>query len=594
MFVAGLMLSTSTVDLTMVDRSASALAVTNSFSPAVIVNDNQTGDQVVPDMLVTPSGMLFLAWQDPRLGNGHIYTTTSTNNGTSFSPNVKADDSTNTSNPYIVLKAPAVAASSNNTLLLVWQDNRRSWGDYDIYFTKSYDGGKTFKKNVKVDDSNSTAVTWQERPSVAITSSGTICVAWTDDRDRVGQDPRLRIRVAVSTDWGATFSESTEVAPSAGSNSQDEASLVWSGNRLYLAYMDNASGSPHPNICTSVNGGKSFSSPSRLDSENASAVRQSGVRLAAMPGGGAVAVWQDSRNGPWEIFGTTVSANGKVADPDFRVDDDKTGFSQVYPCVSADQLGNVYAAWTDTEDGSSSAVRFSYMTDASGVFNSSIMISQAPPFTYQRTPAVVSPRPGLAIAAWQDDRAGTDDIYASAAYFPDLFGLSLLTGWNFISIPSDVTGIRASTLGLKTGDIVSRWNSTTQSFASSYIVGVSPSLFDFPIDSSTGYWVYTAGHERVNLKGAVPASKQDKQISVPAHGGWVILGFESLNTTRSASDIGKMLSVPGNVHIVSGFDVASGSSVVYVSGVPATDFTLSPGEGYWCYVIQSCTLSYMP
>jgi hypothetical protein len=185
-------------------------------------------------------------------------------------------------------------------------------------------------------------------------------------------------------------------------------------------------------------------------------------------------------------------------------------------------------------------------------------------------------------------------VYSSTAFFPVLFGLSFVSGWNLVSIPSDGFVYKASTLGLKRGDVVSSWNSTLQSYDKNYIVGISPPVLDFVLNPSTGYWISTSGHERIKLNGTVPISPQSKQVTVPQGGGWVIFGLESLSMTKYASDIPKMHDVPGGVVTVSRYNAFAGIYESYINGVPMTDFVLTPGEAYYCWFTVSGTMTYVP
>jgi hypothetical protein len=572
-------------------QRAAVSAPAGPFSSPVMMNDVKTNDQMNPVLVGTSGNGLFAAWEDTRSDpiylHEDIYTARSINNCSTFLTNVRADDAATPSDQ----KAPAVAVSSNGTILLVWQDNRRSTFDYDIFLTKSYDGGLTFAPNVKVNDPT-TNLSWQERPSIAVTSGGTIFVAWTDDR---APGHLLRIRGAYSTDWGATFSASKEIVSTSTTGAQDQVSLVANGNRIFAAFMDNVSGVTHPYFCVSTNGGKSFSAPARLDDTGDPGFAQRDVTIAAAPGGGIVAAWDDGRRGiwDWDIYMSSVSSRGVVTIPSIRVDDDTSFSNQSMPSIAADQLGNVYAAWMDERDDLY-AIRFAYMIAGSGTFNASVAVSSPGSNDMQRSPSLIAKAPGLVYIAWQDDRANTEDVYCSCAFFPEMFGIPLLDGWNLISIPSDVTGLRASTLGLKNGDVVASWNSSTQRFDHFYIVGVAPPPLDFALSPSCGYWISTGAHEHVKLKGAVPTTVQTKYLNVPLGGGWVLIGFESINATRWASDVPKMVDVPGSITMVTGYDPTVRSYQTYVAALPPSDFLLTPGWGYWCWCTTSTVLTYTP
>jgi hypothetical protein len=96
----------------------------------------------------------------------------------------------------------------------------------------------------------------------------------------------------------------------------------------------------------------------------------------------------------------------------------------------------------------------------------------------------------------------------------------------------------------------------------------------------------------MHLYGSVPTTTQTKTVTLPAEGGWAMIGFLGLNTTRHASDIPKMYT-GGTVTTVAYYDTVAGSYKVYI-GTPRTDFLLSPGWGLWIYATASGTLSYTP
>jgi len=575
------------VDLEPIGHVAAA---PGSFGSPVLVNDKTVGEQAMPIIVSVPARGLFLVWQDSRSGHA-LYSSLSLNNGTTFTSNMRADDPIfNTSFP----KEAAVAVSGNGTTLVTWQDNRRSTFDYDIFFAKLYRNGARFTTNTKVDDSNYTRPSWQEDPSIAITLSGRVYIAWTDGR--TGQ-PRLR--GAYSTDMGETFSASREIVPG-GKSAQNQVHLVANGNRIFAAFIDNVSGTNHPYICNSVDGGKTFSAPTRLDATGDSGKSQIGISIAPLPNGGVVATWADGRNGDSDIYAVLVNPDGKVGSPNIRVDNDSglTYAWQEHAYVTTDQLGNVYVVWQDERATGTPAIRFAFMKAGKTQFNSSTEVS--PPSggggtqNIQYWPSVAAQGPGQVFVAWQDDRAGTDDVYVSRGYFPNMYNLALGKGWNFISMFLSGGGYKASTLGLASGDVVVGWNSSRGAYDQQFIVGVSPPVADFAISSSTGYWVYAGAALTISINGTLPTSRHTKTVTVPTGGYWVSVGFESLNSTRKASDIPSMFSVLQGVTTVVSYNPTTGKYSNYIVGIPSTDFKIVPGQGYWCWITTSGVLTYDP
>jgi hypothetical protein len=258
-----------------------------------------------------------------------------------------------------------------------------------------------------------------------------------------------------------------------------------------------------------------------------------------------------------------------------------------------DRAGTVYVVWED-ERNSKYAIRFAYLKVGSTSFTASVEVATPKIDDSQRKATVVCPEPGRVYVVWQDDRAGSYDVYASAGYFPNLFDLTLVKGWNFVCVPLVGWGYKASTLGLRTGDAIMGWNPTTQSYDRNYIVGVSPPTADFTINPSEGYWIYTTAAETIKLNGMVPNTTQTRSIALPKGGGCAAIGFESLRTDMRASDVVAMYSVPDGVVMVAGLDTATGTYKAYYRGLPMTDFALVPGQAYWLWCSEGGVLSYTP
>jgi len=223
---------------------------------------------------------------------------------------------------------------------------------------------------------------------------------------------------------------------------------------------------------------------------------------------------------------------------------------------------------------------------------------------------VVLLSPGTATIAHVYQVAGTYDAYVTVSDMQATpvsqgpvtltvswatFSLSLVSGWNLVTVPLLNYGYKASTLGLATNDIVVSWNPTTQTYDKTFVVGVSPSFKDFAIVDSTGYWVYVSSSKSLTLRGALPSSTQYRYIDLPdgATSGWAIVAFNSLSTTRHASDIDGWFS-PGAVTQVVMFNATTKQYKTYNPLLPFTDFLLVPGQGYWILVDSSGMLAYEP
>jgi len=187
-----------------------------------------------------------------------------------------------------------------------------------------------------------------------------------------------------------------------------------------------------------------------------------------------------------------------------------------------------------------------------------------------------------------------DDLHthnvSSSATASVAFNLNLAVGWNLVGVPLVGYGYKASTLGLSTNDVIVRWDMTTQSYKSSYIVGVSPPISDFTIEPSMGYWIYTTSAKTLHLFGSIPASV-NVPITVPASGGWALLSMAGVNSLLHAGDIPSHFSGSTLTTVVM-WNSATKVYTTYIAGLPMNNFWLDPGMGFWVYFMGSGTLTY--
>ena len=150
------------------------------FSQNLKVSDDETGThQFNPSLTVDESGHIYVAWHDLRNSSQpDIYFGKSTDDGQTFGPSVKVSDDSSRAFQF----HPSIGVTPKGTIGVVWEDKRH--GNFDIFFSTSHDGGKTFAKNVRVDDDKGSAN--QLFPSLAVGASGSFLIMWTDQRHDTG------------------------------------------------------------------------------------------------------------------------------------------------------------------------------------------------------------------------------------------------------------------------------------------------------------------------------------------------------------------------------------------------------------------------
>ncbi len=200
----------------------------NTFARNVKVTDEfGSAGQLYPSMAVSPDGTISLAWHDHRKGNADIYFAKSVNEGESFSPNMKISDDETDTHQF----SPSLTVDQNGHIYVAWHDLRNN-SQPDIYFGKSVDAGNSFSQNVKVSDDSSGA--FQFHPSIGVTSKGTIGVVWEDKRFG-----NFDIFFSTSDDGGKTFAKNIRLDDDSGSADQLFPSLaVGPSERFFVMWTD--------------------------------------------------------------------------------------------------------------------------------------------------------------------------------------------------------------------------------------------------------------------------------------------------------------------------------------------------------------------
>ncbi|HIA14932.1 MAG TPA: exo-alpha-sialidase [Nitrospirales bacterium] len=194
-----------------------------TFDRNVKVTDEfGSAGQLYPSMAVSPDGTISLAWHDHRKGNADIFFARSTDGGESFSRNLKVSDDETDTHQF----SPSLAVDQQGHIYIAWHDLRNN-SQPDIYFGKSVDGGQSFGPNVQVSDDPSGA--FQFHPSIAVMPSGMIGVVWEDKRHE-----NFDIFFSTSHDGGKTFSKNVRLDDDSGSADQLFPSLAVGASEKFL------------------------------------------------------------------------------------------------------------------------------------------------------------------------------------------------------------------------------------------------------------------------------------------------------------------------------------------------------------------------
>jgi len=259
------------------------------------------GRQVGPRVGVTTSGEVFVSWVDRAADvSGDIVVARSSDGGRTFGSPVKVNDDTSSAGQ----EYHDLVVLPDDTLAVVWLDERDAAPGYpnqkQVYFARSFDGGRSFEENRRLTDSPH-GVCPCCRPSLATGPASENATLHVVYRDRLGEDLRVRVR---SLRNGRTFGSVVDV-PSPPWKYQacpiDGPGLAVTGDDLVVAWMDGATGAPTLWAAR----GSATSPPDRpLEKLGKLATTESNVQahrpsIVVDSNAGAVAAWEDTEGRVW-------------------------------------------------------------------------------------------------------------------------------------------------------------------------------------------------------------------------------------------------------------------------------------------------------
>ena len=288
-----------------------------------------SNDQYAP--AVTFDGTNYLVvWQDERNGDtSDIYGARVNRAGGVLDPSGIAI--TTAANAQY---SPSVAFAGTN-YLVVWQD-RRNYPSFDIYGARVNQAGLVLDS---IGIAISTAMYDQGEPSVAFNDTNYL-VVWQDNRNS-------------SFDiYGARVSQTGTILDSAGTVIslaaywQSSPSVAFDSTNYLVAWQDNR------NSQFDIYGARVSQTGSVLDANSiaiSTAAYSQVSPSVAFDGTNYLVVWQDNRNGSFDIYGARVSPTGAVLDTS-GIAISTTADDQYSSSIACNGT-NHFVVWTDERNG---------------------------------------------------------------------------------------------------------------------------------------------------------------------------------------------------------------------------------------------------
>ena len=325
---------------------------------------------------------LDVVWYDNRDGNYEIYHKRSPDGGVTWGPDTRlTNEPSGSYNPSICVTGPDIH--------VVWEDERNQ--DVEVYHKCSTDGGNTWGPDVHVSVMSGP----QGQPSVTAVA-GCVQVVWVDF-SLMGNS---EIYFCRSVDAGATWESPVQISYAAGFSSNP--SIAAQGSNIHIVWQDSRLGWWNNEIFyrRSTNDGVNWSTEEQLTMDTTF----SNTPSIAVVGSNINVVWEDMRDGNFEIYYKNSTDNGQTWSSDLRLTDDP-GDSH-YPSVAASG-SNVHITWQDTRDGNDE-IYYKVSNDYGMSWDPDIRLTDDQGISQNTSVALSGEQVNV---VWADDRDGNWEIY---------------------------------------------------------------------------------------------------------------------------------------------------------------------------------------
>jgi len=334
---------------------------------------------------------------------------------------------------------PQTVMDANWNLYSVWADDRDNNAEFEVFFARSSDTGRTWSlPNLNLSQSPSPYYLY---PWLAADESGLYVVwqGWSGGTWKLFQTR--------STDRGATWSVPIQVPGitvvndfNSGINSGPQPKLAVDSRSnpgttyLYLAWADNATGTIQIKLARSTDFGASFQDLGIVDKNPDNVNRNPFIALD--DAGWLHCAWARGTGGtnqdphPWVGYNRSTDRGETFLAEDIIVNDDVTGVYRGNPSVTySSSNGYVLVSWEDSRRAGGNAdpdIWFSRIHRDSAEFNPNKRVNWWDPDTSARysnyKPVVRMDPRGVMVAAWHDDPEADGSFGIHLAAYTDSLG----------------------------------------------------------------------------------------------------------------------------------------------------------------------------
>jgi hypothetical protein len=349
----------------------------------------------------------------------------------------------------------AIAADPSDRVHIVWYDLRDPQFASEVYYKRSLDNGGTWGADTRLTTGSSY---WQETPCIVADNSGRLHVVYSEFVISGGFSPDIHYKRSLNggSSWQAQttiasvygdFSGHTSLASDLGNGvfvlychqtgssfnqidnffvGSTNGGLTWGSpyqltnsktalwgsiaadtlGKVHIVYVEAPSGQRQLFYRRSLDQGQTFQPPVQLTTASSNKFNGS---IYTDRGNRVHVVWQDNRDGNYEIYYLRSEDGGSTWEAEVRLTNDS--HSSVEPNLMADQNNGVYLVWTDEQ--TDQGVYFKSSEDGGQTWSTDTCLTNgAVPQYDQFFPNIACNDSGTYLhIAWKDMRDGNLEVY---------------------------------------------------------------------------------------------------------------------------------------------------------------------------------------
>jgi hypothetical protein len=308
---------------------------------------NNPGDSFDSSIAVSGNNV-HVVWNDNTPGNYEIFYSRSTDGGDTFS-------TINLSNNEDSSLGPAVAVSGNN-VYVVWQDGINA----EIFYRRSTDGGISFGPTQNL--SNNGGASWDSGIAV---SANNVYVIWADTTDG-----SFDIFYRRSTDGGISFGPTQNLSNNGGTSFLP--SVAVHNSNVYVVWLDSTPGNFDIFYRRSTDGGTTFGATENLSNSPGN----TDLPSIAVSGNNVYVVWSDENAGNFDVFYRRSTDGGTIFDSPENLSNNSGDSFAPFQAIAISG-SNIYVVWSDTTTGNDE-ILYRRSTEGSNGFGPTENLSKDP------------------------------------------------------------------------------------------------------------------------------------------------------------------------------------------------------------------------